>query len=68
MIGMAITASRPHRLKDDRKRVAFVPGRIALGVIEFALPAGHWTVAVRKQSYVDLRIMAWQAKLSKLRL
>ncbi|WP_166656179.1 6-pyruvoyl-tetrahydropterin synthase-related protein [Paraburkholderia sp. BL10I2N1] len=36
--------------------------------IEFDLPAGHWTVVVRKQGYLDLLIMAWRAKLSKLGL
>jgi hypothetical protein len=33
--------------------------------IEFSLPAGHWTVFVRKQTYPQLIAMAWRAKLSK---
>jgi hypothetical protein len=33
--------------------------------IEFSLPAGHWTVFVRKQTYAQLIAMAWRAELSK---
>jgi hypothetical protein len=31
--------------------------------IEFALPAGHWTIMVRQRSYIELVKMAWRAKL-----
>jgi hypothetical protein len=31
--------------------------------IEFALPAGHWSVSVRKRTYIELLTMAWRARL-----
>lgn len=32
-------------------------------LIDFALPAGNWTITVKQRSYADLVIMAWRHKL-----
>jgi hypothetical protein len=34
-------------------------------IIEFALPAGHWTVLVRTRSYMELVRMAWNTRFAK---
>lgn len=34
--------------------------------IDFALPAGSWTITVRKRSYMELVELAWRAKLATL--
>jgi hypothetical protein len=34
--------------------------------IDFSLPAGAWTITVRKRSYMELVELAWRAELAKL--